>query len=438
MAEVPSRSRPRDIADLLPDELLADVLARLPPRSLAASRCVRKHWRATIDDRRLLRADLLPLRLAGFFLHAAVPRDPDDEDFTRFFSRPSTAHRISADLDFLEDTDCNSIEDHCNGLLLLWGLVVNPATRQRVRLPPFPKITTPGMENFYSRFVLVYDPMVSPHYEIVLIPMVPKIESNNIKLKESSEWPPSPFTTQVFSSRMWKWEERSFVREGEAAGTIADMRYRLQIHGYQAVYLRGVLYVHCENDSVMRITLWNDKYRMIKSPAENQGDSYLGKLEKGVCFVLLSQENTWPRFRAWLLNESYDQMEWVLKSDISLEAVVENFPYVENDGYSTPWIVNYQKDVSEVQTEDESEWDFDSGIVLHEIKDKVTTCNNDAFFLGVHPYKEIAFLLVSGSRVVSYHLNSSKVQELGIISECISDSFPYTPCWMGVLSENKY
>ncbi|CAO2186138.1 unnamed protein product [Urochloa humidicola] len=209
---------------MLPDDLLADVLARLPPRSLAASRCVCKHWCATIDDRRMLRADLLPLRLDGFFLHAAVPCDPDNEDFTRFFSRPSTAHRISADLD-LEDTDCNFIKDHCNGLLLLWGLVVNPATRQRVRLPPFPKITTPGMENFYSRFVLAYDPMVSPHYEIVLIPMVPGVESNNnIKLKGSSEWPPSPFTTQVFSSRIWKWEERSFVREGEAVGTVADMR----------------------------------------------------------------------------------------------------------------------------------------------------------------------------------------------------------------------
>ena len=89
--------------------------------------------------------------------------------------------------------------------------------------------------------------MVSPHYEVVLIP-VPRTGANNIELKESSEWPPSPFTTQVFSSRKWRWEERSFVWEGEAAGTIADMQR-------QAVYLREALYVHCQNDSVMRYTL---------------------------------------------------------------------------------------------------------------------------------------------------------------------------------------
>ena len=96
-------------------------------------------------------------------------------------------------------------------------------------------------------FFLAYDPMASPHYEVVLIP-VPRTGANNIELKESSEWPPSPFTTQVFSSRKWRWEERSFVWEGEAAGTIADMQR-------QAVYLREALYVHCQNDSVMRYTL---------------------------------------------------------------------------------------------------------------------------------------------------------------------------------------
>jgi len=110
-------------------------------------------------------------------------------------------------------------------------------------------------------FFLAYDPMASPHYEVVLIP-VPRTGANNIELKESSEWPPSPFTTQVFSSRKWRWEERSFVREGEAAETIADMQY----HRFQAVYLRGALYVHCRNGSVMRYTsmhsLLEHKYDM--------------------------------------------------------------------------------------------------------------------------------------------------------------------------------
>ena len=54
---------------LLPDDVLADVLRRLPPCDLAASRCVCKAWLAVVDARRLLRADLLPLTLGGFFMN---------------------------------------------------------------------------------------------------------------------------------------------------------------------------------------------------------------------------------------------------------------------------------------------------------------------------------------------------------------------------------
>ncbi|KAK3150652.1 hypothetical protein QOZ80_3AG0235940 [Eleusine coracana subsp. coracana] len=229
--------------DLLPDDLLIGIFGRLPPCSLAATRCVRKNWCAIIDNRRLLRTDLLPLRLDGFFFLEEVPGLLPQR---YFFSRSSTGCKISGNLDFLYDDeysydDCPWILDHCNGLLLLWELVVNPATRQWVSLPPFPEPCV-GMEGFYTFFFLAYDPMVSPHYEIVVIPFVPSIE-DTIKLKEESEWPPSSFATHVFSSKKWRWEERSFVREGKSAGTIADMHseyWQAQLH--HALYLRGALY----------------------------------------------------------------------------------------------------------------------------------------------------------------------------------------------------
>ncbi|RLN00592.1 hypothetical protein C2845_PM06G01810 [Panicum miliaceum] len=100
-----------DGSELLPGDMLANVLGRLPPCSLVASRCVRKHWCSIIDTRRLLRADLLPLRLDGFFCNRStavlLPRPS-------FFARPSVAHRIGSGgrLDFLDKFRHLDVSDH--------------------------------------------------------------------------------------------------------------------------------------------------------------------------------------------------------------------------------------------------------------------------------------------------------------------------------------
>jgi hypothetical protein len=67
----------------------------------------------------------------------------------------------------------------------------------------------------------------------------------------------------------------------------------------------------------------------------------------------------------------------------------------------------------------------------------------DVEILGFHPYKEIIFLSASERTGLAYHLNESKIKELGNIypkeygqfkqvsneQEKIK-SFPYTPCWI--------
>ncbi|XP_039840940.1 uncharacterized protein LOC120700779 [Panicum virgatum] len=222
--------------DLLPDDLLADVFRRLAPCGLAASRCVRKAWCAIIDTRRLLRADLLPLRLDGFFCLGRILHPPPC-----FFSRrPSPGRQqVAGGLDFLGTRDAMDLHiiDHCNSLLLLdFGRLVNPTTRQWARLPSSPHPST-GMEDFYDNYGLVYDPMVSPHYEVFLIPTVPARLGSSSRFKEDSEWPPSPYSTHghVFSSRSWRWEERSFVLEGGVAvATIADMMLPDRKHGQKS------------------------------------------------------------------------------------------------------------------------------------------------------------------------------------------------------------
>ncbi|KAF8689386.1 hypothetical protein HU200_041929 [Digitaria exilis] len=269
--------RRRSTAELrLPDDMLANVLGRLPPRSLVASRCVHKHWRSIIDARHLLRTDLLPLRLDGFFCNPL-----DLECCPSFFARPSTTRRITGcRLDFSDTLKgYPDIIDHCNGLLLLWESVVNPAT----------------------------------------------------------------------------------------------------------------------------IALSNDKYQMIKSPTAGAklGEyplSYLGKSEKGVYSALLHRDaDSLPHCRVWLLNERCGQMEWVLKTEMSL---VDNIPLHFTNKYSKPWSVSCKKGEA-CEQEELDEWDFDDGSVF-ETKDNKGNrpywCG--MVFLGFHPYKRDCLLLCTFFQII--------------------------------------
>jgi hypothetical protein len=245
----------------LPADVLADILRRVEPRWLAASRCVCKAWRDAVDGRRLLRADLLPLSLAGLFVHF------DNHKFPEFLACPSSSaaggRAVSGNLSFLPsasphcgyfwqegcvDFDDYNIEDHCNGLLLLRSYcVVNPATRQWNTLPTPP--AKRGAESVRYRALLVYDPMTSTYFEVFRIPILDDIDPS----MEESEWPPRLCKMHVFSSKSGCWEQKDFIREGGAAGTMGELGARY--NQVTAAYFRGELYVHCETYFIMRYPL---------------------------------------------------------------------------------------------------------------------------------------------------------------------------------------
>lgn len=154
----------------LPSDVLADILRRLSPRSLAVSRCIRRTWRDVVDAHQLLRTDLLPLSVRGIFMHYCAL------DFPEFLARPTTGPEICGGLDFIPPK-FREIKDHCNGLLLLCiakdqhdYAVANPATRRAARLPPRPTSSTTTTTAFDEAACLVFDPTVSPHYEVFLVP----------------------------------------------------------------------------------------------------------------------------------------------------------------------------------------------------------------------------------------------------------------------------
>ena len=150
-----------------------------------------------------------------------------DHHRPHLFARPCPRPVVDAMLDFLPMDDRRwswwSVLDHGNGLLLCEIAsdklcVCNPATRRWTLIPHPHRDVAHGV-------YLAFDPAVSPHYEVLLVPAMPPearkppfVDDDASRRFLESEWPPTPWRLNVFSSRTGQWEERAFVRQGEPAG----------------------------------------------------------------------------------------------------------------------------------------------------------------------------------------------------------------------------
>ncbi|VAH07501.1 unnamed protein product [Triticum turgidum subsp. durum] len=252
---------------VLPDDALAEVLRRLAPHVLAAARRVCKAWRDAVDAR--LRGSLLSRSVRGIFINFTR------HCFSEFFSRPSTGPAICGGLNFLP---CMGVQvtDHCNGLLLCGErmnedralpreYVVNPATRRWARLTHRPRPHVPG---FDQTAYLAFDPAVSPHYQVFLIPRLPPAGESDDDESDDDEWPPASYVMHVFSSVTQQWGETTFLREGEAARIVGNMDSDLwyKQHRYHAVYWQSTLYIHCRHGYLTRMSLSDLTFTVIKLP----------------------------------------------------------------------------------------------------------------------------------------------------------------------------
>ncbi|KAF2940593.1 hypothetical protein DAI22_03g284300 [Oryza sativa Japonica Group] len=343
--------------------------------------------------------------------------------------------------------------DHCNGLLLLEsGCVVNPATKAWMDLTPYPPppplIEEEQEVKTYPEEHLVFDPTLSPHFEVLIIPHLLPFDKDRSKKQppQNSAWPPSPLVLNVFSSRTREWEERPFVREGEAAGAMADVASVRGTH--YAAYWRGTLYVRCQSNFVMRLSLLDNKYRIIHRPVDAEArefsSRYLGKSKQGVYFASLSKD----RLLVWLLDEPCGDMKWVLMHQTDLGPSLATSHKL--DGH---WIlddINYEcstwlfpKGRKPLTLARENfEWNSDDDDIVNDAAEDTVKRRYDeyALILGFHPYKEILFI-ESMDRGYAYHLSSSKFEELGKLHPVslhgipnehldVELSFPYTPCWI--------
>ncbi|KAK1669880.1 hypothetical protein QYE76_058039 [Lolium multiflorum] len=202
-----------------PDDVLLDVLARLPARPLAGCRRVCRAWRALVDTHALLLRFYFPQRdFPGIFVTKSGCRSVCSffgpcSSHRRRYCKPSSRQPVYPH----EAT----IRDSCNGLLFLEDpknyYVFNPATARYDHLP-CPSST----KCCIGAMSLAFDPAVSLHYEVSLLPEDALVHKWLLVMHRN---PGSERVVplEVYSSRTGQWEIREFTPGRCAPGHLYDM-----------------------------------------------------------------------------------------------------------------------------------------------------------------------------------------------------------------------
>ncbi|CAN6334064.1 unnamed protein product [Urochloa humidicola] len=264
------RSQKRNPAGELTDDLLLEILTRVPYRSLCRFRCVSTRWRALISDPQ--NRGRLPQTLAGFFY--PLPLDPDDapsEALTPhgygFLNESGTgAPFIDPSFSFLPDREREGLvlKDCCNGLILCRTyrsadslefdyLVLNPATGEWVVVP----VTRP-LSCKVQMVRLGFSPAVSSHFHIF------EFQSDADDEGFIDDLDGHVLGVKIYSSATGVWIDKQ---------SDWSMEIILQID-FKSVFLDGVLYVIAMQGVIGAVNVEGRTWRTIEFPHTKDSPFY--------------------------------------------------------------------------------------------------------------------------------------------------------------------
>ncbi|XP_062192175.1 putative F-box protein At5g52610 [Phragmites australis] len=272
----------------LSDDLIADIILRLPVRSVARSMCVSKNWCATISD------DYLRHRLPLFMSLVYFPDDPARGKAPRFACAAGGGSRLLEDcgLGFFPFLEGAVVCDACNGLLLFRSpgtprfYVVDPVTRRWVALP------RPSRDAQLS--MLAFDPFSSRSYHVI----------------NFTGWRERGATVEVFSSETWAWTARD-AEFGVPAGSLSGSMH----------FHDGAVYVLASDpDFLVRMDVADPELACtaVALPEPMDGDGRVAHSGGRLHYVSSYGE----LLKVWALDDSSTR-QWRLKHTVKVDDVVE-------------------------------------------------------------------------------------------------------------------
>ncbi|CAM0884622.1 unnamed protein product [Alopecurus aequalis] len=303
--------------DKLTDDILTEIISRVPYKSTCCCKCVSTRWRDLFshpDHRKKL-----PQPLAGFF-YEGYNRDRFPKT-ARYFTNASGKGDplVDPSLSFLPKYESVHILDCCNGLLLCRGwkptdpktldyVVCNPATEKWVVVPA----TDWSSKVDVAR--LGFDPALSSHFYVFEF-----VDQETWGITESEDWNGCIEAVATYSSKAGVWSHQM----------VEDDLFEIPTHSKSA-FFNGVMHLAAFDDTLVSFDVEGNLLWNIHTPPRPYGDDTNINdvfVSKGELYFTISarSESGCSDLSVWVL-EDYRLEKWTLKHTVShLELFAENY-----------------------------------------------------------------------------------------------------------------
>ncbi|RWR91303.1 F-box-like protein [Cinnamomum micranthum f. kanehirae] len=316
----------------LSNDLLMEILSRLPPKSLVTCKSVSKTFQCLVST--LIHSPTVPRPLSGLFI-GQIDLIQEEMESVEYFNLQGNGVYLDDEinmedrLSFLPCHPDTRIID-CRGGLLLCGnadsddgdqcYVCNPVTKQWVVLPPPPKHGFSSNCNYDVNLALALDEssdVFVSHYKVFLF-----VTLNDVT-KDENEEPLTYLYVHVYSSKTGQWGESNWYSIGTS---LRPLRKR-------AVFLNGALFLAADPSLFLKFDVEEQYIRVMNLPTYLDTPEFIrsicfGESQGGLYYAYLNGS----KMEVWMSEES----EWVVKHRINLDNIGFPEPLLDVDLYEFP------------------------------------------------------------------------------------------------------
>ncbi|CAL5376347.1 unnamed protein product [Camellia sinensis] len=304
------------------DDLLRQILIRLPAKPLITFKLVSKRWCSLISDPFVLDHWIPPISASSFFLRRCFSSSSHIIKFNHI-SHAGFVNNIDKLESFNYVDDRVKISQSCKGLLLCSSYffdlfpnstryyVVNPTTKEFTTIP---RPTNGDDRYFIVSINLAFDPAVSLRYKIVAV------------LSKQRHNPNCQIAVYSSETRIWMFSYASFACSGE-------------ITFHNGVFFNSKIHWPCcHSEASIYYDLNTHQFSALPMPDDlSVVPMYFGELGGRLCLMEFYGN---PASYFDVLELKTDYSEWFIKYRIDLKMGVSAFPEMRRmcAGWSTAFV----------------------------------------------------------------------------------------------------